>query len=157
MEELEWFTEQVKENESAMYRLAIGLLGNPEDAADAAQEAILTAYQKLPSLRRRESFRPWLLRILTNECYAMLRRRKKLISLEELPDLPAASGGEEHIQLWQAVSTLSQPLRSVVSLYYYDGFSGKEIGTILGISEANVKTRLSRARKQLRLLLEESP
>lgn len=44
MEELQWFTEQVKENETAMYRLAVGILGNCEDAADAAQEAIFTAY-----------------------------------------------------------------------------------------------------------------
>lgn len=156
MEELQWFTDQIKENEKAMYRLAMGLLGNSEDAADAAQEAILAAYQKLPTLRRKESFRPWLMRILTNECYAILRSRKKVVSLEELSQLPAVSGGEEHLQLWQAVCSLKQQLRAVVVLYYYDGFSGKEIGAILGITEANVKTRLSRARRQLRILLEGS-
>lgn len=156
MEELEWFTEQVKENESAMYRLAMSMLGNTEDAADAAQEAILIAYQKLPSLRKRESFRPWLMRILTNECYAILRGRKKVVSLDEVSEMPAAAENEEQLQLWQAVCSLNQSLRSVVVLYYYDGFSGKEIGTILGITEANVKTRLSRARKHLRILLEGS-
>lgn len=63
---------------------------------------------------------------------------------------------DEHTnQLWQAVSDLNESLRSVVVLYYYEGFSGKEIGSILGITEANVKTRLSRARKHLKLLLEE--
>lgn len=156
LEELQWFTNQVKENEKAMYHLAMGMLGNAEDAADAAQEAILTAYQNLPSLRRKESFRPWLMRILTNECYGILRKRKKTVPLEEIPDLPAVSGGEERLQLWQAVCGLNQPLRAVVVLYYYDGFSGKEIGSILGISEANVKTRLSRARKHLKTLLEGS-
>ena len=156
MEELQWFTEQVKENETAMYRLAVGILGNSEDAADAAQEAIFTAYQKLSTLRRKESFRPWLMRILTNECYAILRSRRKLVPLDEIAQLPAACGGEEHLQLWQAVCELNQQLRTVVVLYYYDGFSGKEIGSILGITEANVKTRLSRARKHLRILLEGS-
>ena len=157
MEELEWFTEQVKENQTAMYRLAMSMLvGNTEDAADAAQEAILIAYQKLPSLRKRESFRPWLMRILTNECYAILRGRKKVIPLDEVSELPAAPECEEHLQLWQAVCGLNQQLRAVIVLYYYDGFSGKEIGTILGITEANVKTRLSRARKHLRILLEGS-
>lgn len=156
MEELQWFTDQVQEQEKAMYRLAMGILGNSEDAADAAQEAILTAYQKLPTLRRKESFRPWLMRILTNECYAILRRRRKVVSLDEISHLPAVSGGEENLQLWQAVCGLNQQLRAVVVLYYYDGFSGKEIGTILGITEANVKTRLSRARKHLRILLEGS-
>lgn len=154
LDELKWFTDQIKENEKTMYHLAMGILGNAEDAADAAQEAILTAYQKLPSLRQKESFRPWLMRILTNECYGILRKRKKLVSLEEIHDLPAVSGGEENLQLWQAVCTLNAQLRAVVVLYYYHGFSVKEIGHILGITEANVKTRLSRARKHLRILLE---
>ena len=70
--------------------------------------------------------------------------------------MPVAAEHEEQLQLWQAVCGLNQSLRSVVVLYYYDGFSGKEIGTILGITEANVKTRLSRARKHLRILLEGS-
>ena len=110
MEELEWFNEQVKENESAMYRLAMSMLGNTEDAADAAQEAILIAYQKLPSLRKRESFRPWLMRILTNECYAILRGRKKVVSLDEVSEMPAAAENEEQLQLWQAVCGLNQSL-----------------------------------------------
>lgn len=156
MDELKWFTDQIKENEKAMYHLAIGILGNAEDAADAAQEAILAAYEKLPSLRRKESFRPWLMRILTNECYGILRKRKKVVSLDEVYDLPAPSTGEENLQLWQAVGKLNRQLRAVVILYYYHGFSGKEIGSILGITEANVKTRLSRARKHLRILLEGS-
>ena len=56
--------------------------------------------------------------------------------------------------MWQAVCDLSEQLRSVVVLYYYEGFSAREIGSLLRISEANVKTRLSRARKRLRELLE---
>ncbi len=156
MEEKEWFTQQVLGCERAMYRLAMSILSNSEDASDAAQEAILIAYQKLYSLRQRESFRPWLMKILTNECYAILRRRSDPIPLEELADLPPAPEQEENQTLWQAVCDLSQPLRSVVVLYYYEGFRGKEIAAILGITEANVKTRLSRARRHLKVLLEES-
>lgn len=156
LDELKWFTDQIKANEKTMYHLAMGILGNTEDAADAAQEAILTAYEKLPSLRQKESFRPWLMRILTNECYGILRKRKKLVSLEDIHDLPDPSGGDENLQLWQAVCKLNQQLRAVVVLYYYHGFSGKEISSILGITESNVKTRLSRARKHLRILLEGS-
>ena len=147
MEQLQWFTDQIQEHEKAMYRLAMSILGNCDDAADASQEAILAAYQHLPSLRRKESFRPWLMRILTNKCYGILKARKPTFPLEELSDLPAPPPGEQQLQLWQAVNTLDHPLRAVVVLYYYDGFSVKEIGAILGISQDNVKTRLSRARK----------
>lgn len=156
LEDKEWFTQQILACEPSMYRLAISIVGNTEDASDAAQEAILIAYQKLHTLRQRESFRPWLMKILTNECYAVLRRRQPQVPLEELSDHAPPSDQEEHQQLWQAVCDLNQSLRSVVILYYYEGFSGKEIGTILGITQDNVKTRLSRARKHLKTILEAS-
>ena len=139
-----------------MYRLAMSILCNEDDAADAAQEAILTAFQKLSSLRDRERFQPWLLRILTHQCYAILRQRRRLLPYETLAEQEAPAACEQSQDLWQAVCDLSEQLRSVVVLYYYEGFSAREVGEILGISEANVKTRLSRARKRLREQLEVS-
>ena len=139
-----------------MYRLAMSILCSEEDAADAAQESILIAFQKLSSLRDRTRFQPWLLRILTHECYAILRRRRRLVPLDFLPEAEAPPPSEAPQELWQAVCDLSEQLRAVVVLYYYQGFSARETGEILGISEANVKTRLSRARKRLREQLEVS-
>ena len=139
-----------------MYRLAMSILCNEDDAADAAQEAILTAFQKLSSLRDRERFQPWLLRILTHQCYAILRQRRRLLPYETLAEQEAPAVSEQSQDLWQAVCDLSEQLRSVVVLYYYEGFSAREVGEILSISEANVKTRLSRARKRLREQLEVS-
>lgn len=156
MEDLQWFTQQIRDCEAAMYRLAISILCNEEDAADAAQEAILIAYQKLSTLRNRDSFQPWLLRILTHECYAILRQRKHLVQVDDLPEVADPSTPERDLELWQVVCDLSEQLRSVVVLYYYEGFSARETGEILGISEANVRTRLSRARNRLRELLEVS-
>ena len=156
MEDVQWFTQQIQDCEAAMYRLAMSILCSEEDAADAAQESILIAYQKLPTLRDRSRFRPWLLRILTHECYAILRQRKSLVPFESLPDQEAPAVSETSEDLWQAVCDSSEQLRSVVVLYYYEGFSARETGEILGISEANVKTRLSRARKRLRKQLEAS-
>lgn len=156
MEDVQWFTQQIQDCEAGMYRLAMSILCSEEDAADAAQEAILIAYQKLSSLRDRSRFRPWLLRILTNECYAILRQRKRMVPFDSLPEQEAPSPSTSSEELWQAVCDLSEQLRSVVVLYYYEGFSARETGEILGISEANVKTRLSRARKRLREQLEVS-
>ena len=154
MDQADWFAQQVRACEPGMYRLAMSLLCNQEDAADAAQEAICTAYQKLHTLRNRDRFRPWLLRILTNECYTILRQRQRFVESDAIPE-PETPGPEAaDPTLWQTVSDLNEQLRSVVVLYYYEGFQVREIASILGISEANVKTRLSRARRRLRDMLE---
>ena len=148
--------QQIRACQTAMYRLAMSILCNEQDAADAAQEAILIAYQKLSSLRDRDRFQPWLLRILTHECYAILRQRKRLIPFDTLSQEQAPAPPQQNQELWQAVCDLNEQLRAVVVLYYYQGFSARETGEILGISEANVKTRLSRARRRLREQLEVS-
>ena len=70
---------------------------------------------------------------------------------------PFALDEEKKEELWEAVCSLNEQLRAVVVLYYYQGFSVREISSILGISQANVKTRLSRARKCLREQLEVLP
>lgn len=154
MDERQWFTDQVLACQTGMYRLAMSLLRNPEDAADAAQEAILIAYEKLPDLRSRDRFRPWLMRILVHQCYAILRRRTCSQEVEQTADNPADQW-EDNQSLWQAVNALNEGLRSVVVLFYYEDFSVRETAAVLGITEANVKTRLSRARKCLKRALED--
>ncbi len=155
MEQKTWFTQEVKACELSLYRLAYSILKDEEDAADAAQEAICIAYQKLSALRNREKFRPWLMKILANTCYAMLRQRQKIIPLDVVPEPEAPESEETETPLFCAVSKLPQTLRATIVLYYYEDFSVKEIASILKLSEANVKARLSRGRKQLRVLLME--
>lgn len=150
----QWFARQVKALEPAMYRLAMGLVGNDYDAADAAQEAICKAYARLETLRRPEQFRPWLLRILTNECYEILRQRQRYAETEAIPEGEAPP--PEPSPVWQAVCDLNEQMRAVVILYYYEGFQSREIAAILHLSDATVKARLSRARKRLREMLEGS-
>ena len=156
MEQAVWFAQQVKACEPAMYRLAMSIVCNADDAADAAQEAICIAYGKLNTLRSRDRFKAWLLRILTNECYAILRQRQRFVESDALPDPAAPETEPENPELWKAVCDVNEQLRSVVVLYYYEGFSVREAAAILRISEANVKTRLSRARRRLREMLEET-
>ena len=80
------FSERVLEMEPMLYRMAYGLLLNRTDCADAVQEALLRAWEKRRQLREEAYFRTWLTRILINECYSMLRRRKHAIPLDELPE-----------------------------------------------------------------------
>ena len=121
------------------------------------QEAVCAAFERRESLREMDKFRPWLLRILVNKCYDTCRRRRPTVDLEDVADyLPAKSQDHtERLTLWQAVMSLSGDLRAAVTLFYYDGLSIREISGALGISDAAVKTRLSRGRAKLRQLLEE--
>ena len=73
------FVELIEENKQAMYKVAIGILKNDSDAADAIQESILTCYEKLKELKKAQYFKTWLLRILINNCNQMLREQKKVV------------------------------------------------------------------------------
>ena len=153
----ETFSALVVENQETLFHTAKAILRSDEDAEDAVQEAICAAFERRGSLREADKFRPWLLRILVNKCYDTCRRRRPTVDLEDVADyLPAKTQDHtERLTLWQAVMTLSGDLRSAVTLFYYDGLSLREISGVRGISEAAVKTRLSRGRARLRQLLEE--
>lgn len=151
------FSTLVIQNQETLFHTAKAILRSDEDAEDAVQEAVCAAFERRESLREADKFRPWLLRILVNKCYDTCRRRRPTVDLEDVADyLPAKSQDHtERLTLWQAVMALSGDLRAVVTLFYYDGLSIREISGALGISEAAVKTRLSRGRAKLRQLLEE--
>ena len=124
-------------------------------AEDAVQNAICTAFAKRDTLREPEKFKPWILRIVVNNCYDLCRKYRPTVDLADVQDCLPANDPDPtvHLSLWEAVLTLKPEMRCVVTLFYYDGFSIREISRILGISDAAVKSRLSRSRKQLRLLL----
>ena len=153
----ETFCAGIVDCQETMFRAAKAILQNDQDAEDAVQEAICTAFARRDSLREMDKFRPWVLRILTNKCYDACRKRRNTVDLEAAGEVPAATGLDtaERLSLWQAVMSLSDDLRATVTLFYYDGMSVREISGILGISEAAVKTRLRRGRERLRLLLDE--
>ena len=153
----ETFCAGIVDCQETMFRAAKAILQNDQDAEVAVHEAICTAFARRDSLREMDKFRPWVLRILTNKCYDACRKRRNTVDLEAAGEVPAATGLDtaERLSLWQAVMSLSDDLRATVTLFYYDGMSVREIGGILGISEAAVKTRLRRGRERLRLLLDE--
>ncbi len=131
-----------------LYRIAISILENEEDAADAIQETVLKCWQKIGQLKREEYFRTWLIRILINQCKDILRGRKKYVLVEDIPE----TGYEDQYftNEWKTLlSNLDAKYRIVMELYYVDGFSAKEIARMLHITEGNVRSRMSRGRKQL--------
>lgn len=153
----ETFCAQVIRHQDAMFRAAKAILRSDEDAEDAVQEAICAAFAAREQLRDPQRFKPWMLRIVVNQCYELCRKRKPTVDLSEVADfLPAKEQDPaEHLALWQAVLSLSEDLRAAVTMFYYEGFSIREIAAVLNISESAVKTRLSRGRERLRQLLNE--
>ena len=135
-----------------MYRIAISMLQNEEDAADAIQETVLRCWQTIGQLKNDEYFQTWLIRILINQCKDILRDRKKLVFIEEIPEI-----AHEDIYFsneWKEVlRRLNEKNRIVMELYYVDGFSTKEIAEMLHISDMSVRSRMTRGRKQLEQIL----
>ena len=142
------FTLLIDGQVQGMYKIAISILRNDEDAADAIQETILTLWEKLDTLKEIRYFKTWMTRILINHCYTILKKNSKRVYMEELPETPTEF--ESHQLEWQeALSVLNENYRLIVTLYYVQGFKTKEIAKILDIPDNTVRTRLARARAQL--------
>lgn len=138
-----------------MYKTAKAILMNDEDAADAMQETIMTCWEKMGSLKEVRYFKAWVTKILINECYILIRGRKGVTYVEEIPEIPD-DREESDLEWKEALAVLGEEYRLPVVLYYVQGFQTKEIAKLMGISDAAVRTRLSRAREQLRKYYEEA-
>ena len=150
-----WFCSKVQELKAPMWGLAIGLMKHPQDAEDAIQNALMLAYEHIDELSFAEKFKPWIMRILTNECYRLLKKRKLYVDIDEVYDLQDEhSGFDEDVTLWQVVENLKLEYRTVILLFYYEGMSIRQIADTLDLSEDNVKKRVSRGRGKLREYLE---
>ena len=147
------FSRRVLAMENRLYRVSCGLLKNPQDRLDAAQEAVIRAWERIGSLKRPEYFETWLTRILINVCYDTLRSRKNIVPLEELAEQPAPEGTDR--ELHDAIQKLDRDLRLTVVLHYMEGYRLREVAEILELPEGTVKTRLKRAKRELRIQLEE--
>ena len=162
--------------EAKVYRLAIRMLRNPQDAEDALQETFLQVFRGLPGFEGRSKFSTWLFRLATNVCLMRIRHREtepsKLLPLEDyLPKLEEGEGlsmvdwadrpedallsKESREQMMGALEKLPPEYRAVFILRDIEGFSNAETGESLGISIAAVKSRLHRARLALRGMLSE--
>ncbi len=144
----------IVESEDMMYRVAKTLLYSDADCADAIQEAIVKAFSNLHMLRQDAYAKTWLTRILLNECYAIMRREKRVVSLEEFTREEPAKETEDYSELYEALSHLPETARISVTLYYIEGYSVKEIAKIMDVTESAVKSRLARARSALKDELE---
>nr|WP_325211815.1 sigma-70 family RNA polymerase sigma factor [uncultured Oscillibacter sp.] len=138
----------------AVYRLALCRMQNTADAEDVYQDVFLRLLEQRSGRWDGEHLKAWLLRTALNRCADLgrLRRRRGSLSLEEVPDA-ARPMDEEAAELWDAVSRLPEKLRTAVHLFYGEGYESGEIGALLGVPAATVRSRLRRARAELKNLL----
>lgn len=137
-----------------LYKTAMLYLGNEADALEAVDEAVYKALQGLKRLRDAELFDTWITRILINECHNELRRRKRMIPMEQLPE--QAQDNAEQLPLRQAIEALPKEMKDVVILRYFSGYTLAQTAGILQIPAGTVSTRQRNALKRLKLeLLEE--
>lgn len=150
------FTVLVLKNEGILSRVAMSVLDHPEDAADAVQEAVFSAWKHLGALRKPQYFRTWLTRILLRECYRMIdqRNRHRHDSLEELQGPAPEPDRDDSLDVRSVLMKLSREERLVLGLYYQDGLSVKEISLALGITGSAAKQRLYRSRKRFQQIYE---
>jgi len=163
----------VSQNLPLFRKRAYRYVGDPNDAEDAVQDALLSAYKHLDQFRATAKMSTWITTIVTNSALAQLRRRPRQpqVSLDE--PLPGEQGAclsdrlahdrpdpehqylqaELNGQLRQSVMELSPSLRKTVQLFYLDGMSMKEVAQSLGLPQGTVKARMSRARSKLKLLM----
>ena len=120
-----------------------------EDIADAISDTILVCWEKFSQLKEDRHFRTWMTRILLNKCTDILRKRKQMVWMDEIPETPDVDAGFENSEWKEALNSLSENFRLVVMLYYIEGFKTSEISQILDIPEGTVRSRLARGREQL--------
>ena len=139
-------------NMPSFYRVAYSLVGNRPDAEDAVQQALLSAWTHRHQARAGAE-RAWMMRIVVNESYTLLRRRKKAIPMADIPR--GTSARIEPTPLQEAVRALPESLRTPLLLKYMEGMTEKEVASTLRIPVSSVKSRLFRARKKLQQQLSE--
>ncbi len=144
------FLELMEMNSLSMYKTARGILKNDNDVSDAIQDTILTSFEKIHKLKNPQYFKTWLIRILINECNQILRHYKKVNTIEEVPETPRQDKTLAEFEFKEMLEQVDEKYRVILVLYYEQGFKISEIAELLELNENTVKTRLARAREQIR-------
>ena len=148
------FSKLIDSQMQSLYKTAYAIVKNNDDAADAISETVLICWEKLQTLKKNQYFKTWITRILINECYKILKNNSNIVRFEDMV-VEESTEDVHNLEFEEALDTLDDKYRVIVVLYYSQGFSTKEIARILKIPEGTVRTRLSRAREQLKKYYEE--
>ena len=142
-----------RQYKDSVYRLALSFTGSVQDAEDVTQTVFLKLLETKPVLEAGRE-RAWLFQVAANECRSLWRRLSRRRT-EPLEAALTVAAPEADRAVLEAVGRLKPGDRAVLYLFYYEGYSARETGELLGISQSDVTTRLQRARQKLKLTLEQ--
>lgn len=144
----EEFANRIVAMQDTLYRVSTTILPQLCDREDAVQEAIAKAWQKQSKLRDDHNLRAWVIRILINECYTLLRRRKREVPSDTMPERETAPDALP--DLYQLFTSLGEKYRLPMVLYYVEGYPVEETARMLGLPQGTLKSRLHRGRLLLK-------
>ena len=172
--DIESFERLIAEHQKKVFNIAYRMLGNLEDANDVAQEALVKAYRGIENFKGKSSFSTWLYAIVNNACIDFIRKNRKVnmiyldreyeteegtykIQLNNNEDTPEQLFEKKEVQklVHESINELGYNHRKVIILRDIEYFSYKEIAQILSCSEGTVKSRISRARNNLKAIIKE--
>lgn len=149
------FTRAAEQYTGLIYRVAFGYLRSVHDAEDTAQNVLIKLYRRAGGFDSDEHLKYWLVRVTVNECKKALKSpRYREAPLDELAQAAVFDELREG-ELFQTVMAMERKYRAVLLLYYYADYSTAETARILSVPAATVRTRLARAREQLKHILTE--
>lgn len=144
------FLDLMERNSLSMYKVARGMLRSEDDVADAIQDTILSCFEKIHTLQKPEYFKTWMIRILINECTGILRHYQRENLPGEMPEMPRQDQSLAEFEFKEMLELVEGKYRVILILYYVEGFKIPEIAELLDMNANTVKTRLARAREQIR-------
>ena len=142
------FTQGVEQCSRMLYRVAMSYTGNPSDAADAVQEALLRAWNRRDTLRNEQYFATWLTRVLINECKTLIRKRRRMIPAA-YPAESVSPPPDAYRPVFEALMRLDAKYRVPLILHVLEGYSIRDVASMMHLSPGTVKTRIFRARTKL--------
>ena len=146
------FIQLVESNKQSMYKIARSYMSNDEDIADAIQDAIESCWRNLDQLEKPAYFRTWMTRILIHKCIDIIRKNRREHPVSDFPEYGAEHKDLDNYEFSELMKSLDEKYRTILLLYYGEGFKISEIAQLLDMEENTVKTRLSRGRQKFRMM-----
>ncbi|MEK3933737.1 sigma-70 family RNA polymerase sigma factor [Sporosarcina sp. FSL W7-1349] len=144
----------IMEQQDDYYRLALTYMGNPHDAMDAMEEMIVSLYEKIGQLKKEDAFYSWSKTILVNRCKQMLKKRNRVVLMEEWEEGAATSDpfrqSEDQMDIRRMLETLNDFQKEAIQLKYFHDLDNETIANMTEVSIGTVKSRIFQGLKKLR-------
>ena len=149
-QDAEAFIQLMEMHKESMYKIAHSYLKRDADIADVMQETILDCFEKIQTLKDPNYFKTWLIRILINNCNDIIRKESKVCLLEHYEGLEIEAVAEDLMEFRELLNSIDEKYRTILILYYVEGYRIREIAGLLDMNESTVNSRLRRSRMMLK-------